>query len=233
MEMKKALLLLFMISLVVLAMAMTEELPEMVFVSGGNIIYVGGTHITEDSTICVVNLQIPFIEGLTRPGFESYINSLIKSEVEQYSKEIQKMAADAYEASKEDEWPFRTFDVYVVYTAYLSNGILSIDMIFSEFTGGAHPNAARRTYNIDISGNHLVSLKSLFPSEDFENKLNELLFSKIKEREDLWPAEFKGVQPDQGFYLNAGRLYIYFQPYEIGPWASGMPEFSFLLTDLM
>ncbi|MDI9375573.1 MAG: DUF4163 domain-containing protein, partial [Thermotogota bacterium] len=137
--MKRALLLLFTISLVVVAVAMTEELPEMIFASGGNIIYVGGTHITEDSTICVVNLQIPFIEGLTKAGFESYINSLIKSDVEGYRKEIQEMAADAYEASKSDEWPFRIFDVYVVYTAYLSNGILSIDMIFSEFTGGAHP----------------------------------------------------------------------------------------------
>jgi hypothetical protein len=233
MKMKRALLLLFTISLVVVAVAMTEELPEMIFASGGNIIYVGGTHITEDSTICVVNLQIPFIEGLTKAGFESYINSLIKSDVEGYRKEIQEMAADAYEASKSDEWPFRIFDVYVVYTAYLSNGILSIDMIFSEFTGGAHPNAARRTYNIDVRGNHLVSLKSLFPSEDFENRLNELLIGQINEREDLWPEEFKGVQPDQGFYLNAGRLYIYFQPYEIGPWASGMPEFDFLLSDLL
>ena len=64
--MKRALLLLFTISLVVVAVAMTEELPEMIFASGGNIIYVGGTHITEDSTICVVNLQIPFIEGLRK-----------------------------------------------------------------------------------------------------------------------------------------------------------------------
>jgi hypothetical protein len=66
-----------------------------------------------------------------------------------------------------------------------------------------------------------------------EDRLNELITGEIGKREDLWPEYFKGVTTDQGFYLKAGRLCVYFQPYEIGPWAAGMPEFCFSLGELL
>jgi hypothetical protein len=230
--MKKALLVSVVVFISIITMAVVYELPELVFAHNGRIISVSGEHVVEGSSICVVNLQIPTIRGLSNVAFESFVNSEIKSAIESYRNEIEEMADEAYEASKGQEWPFRTFSVYVTYDAYLSDGILSIDMIFSEYTGGAHPGAARRTYNIDVNGNHMVSFKSLFPDEAFESRLNSLLAEEIGKREDLWLDSFKGVEPDQGFYLKAGRLNVYFQPYDIGPWSSGMPEFVFNMDEL-
>lgn len=229
--MRKVLTILFFVSLVSLVLAMNWPMPEQFFVSGGRLIYVSGDHVTEDSTTIEVNLQIPSVQGLSDKAFQESFNTRLESEIQSYKEDIVDQAAKGYEASKGAEWPFRKYNVYVVYSAYLSEGILSIDMIWSEFTGGAHPNAARRTYNIDVSKNRFVSLEDLLGS-DYAEKLNGLLRQKISSRDDLWLEEFKGVKPDQGYYLKGGKLYIYFQPYDIGPWSSGMPEFSFDFSDL-
>ncbi|WP_367362049.1 DUF3298 and DUF4163 domain-containing protein [Mesotoga sp.] len=211
----------------------TVDLPEQIFVSQGRLISVLGENVIEDSEICAVNVQIPSVNGLRDRPFEQFLNSTIEGEISQYRSEIEELARKAFEESKTSEWPFRTFDVYVVYSAYLSDGILSIDMVFSEFTGGAHPNASRRTYNIDLEKSRLVALHNILGSKKTEEKLNGLIKEEISARDDLWPEYFEGVTSDQGFYLKGGRLCIYFQPYEIGPWAVGMPEFCFSLEELL
>jgi len=231
--MRKLLIAGYLLLVLVTAFSFTQDLPEQVFVSRGDLISVLGKQIIEDSDICVVNIQVPSISGLKDKPFQDYLNATLESEIAQYRSEIEEMARKAFEESKTSEWPFRTFDVYVVYSAYVSDGILTLDMVFSEFTGGAHPNASRRTYNIDLSKSRLVALHNILGNRAVEDALNELIKSEIAKREDLWPDYFDGVTSDQLFYLKAGSLCVCFQPYDIGPWASGMPEFCFPLKELL
>lgn len=231
--MRRLLIAVYLVFALAVAFSYTEDLPEQIFLSNGNMISVLGKNIVEDSEVCEINIQIPSISGLKDKPFEEYLNATIESEITDYRTQIEEMAQAAYEESKTSEWPFRKFSVYVLYEAYLSDGILSIDMIFSEYTGGAHPGASRRTYNISVDRCRLVALHSVLDSAAAEDRLNELITGEIGKREDLWPEYFKGVTTDQGFYLKAGRLCVYFQPYEIGPWAAGMPEFCFSLGELL
>jgi len=231
--MRKLLIASYLLLALVSAFSFTQDLHEQVFVSQGDLISVLGKQIIEDSGICAVNIQVPSINGLKDMPFQDYLNATLESEIAQYRSEIEEMARKAFEESKTSEWPFRAFNVYVVYSAYVSDGILTIDMIFSDYTGGAHPNASRRTYNIDLSKSRLVALHNVLGNKVAEDALNELIRSEINKREDLWPDYFDGVTTDQCFYLKAGRLCVCFQPYEIGPWASGMPEFCFPLKELL
>lgn len=231
--MRKLFIASYILLILVTAFSFTQDLPEQVFVSQGDLISVLGKQVIEDSEICAVNIQVPSINGLKDKPFQDYFNAALESEIAQYRSEIEEMARKAFEESKTSEWPFRVFNVYVVYSAYVSDGILTLDMIFSEFTGGAHPNASRRTYNIDLSKSRLVALHNILGNKDVEDALNASIKSEIAEREDLWPDYFDGVTTDQCFYLKAGRLCVCFQPYDIGPWASGMPEFCFPLKELL
>jgi len=42
----------------------------------------------------------------------------------------------------------------------------------------------------------------------------------------VFPDTYEGIQEDQKFYLGKDALYIYFDPYEIGPFVAGFPTFK-------
>lgn len=47
---------------------------------------------------------------------------------------------------------------------------------------------------------------------------------------------FKGINEGQNFYFDEDNLYIYFQPYDIGPYAAGFITFKIpfsLIQDIM
>ncbi|MDF2839766.1 MAG: rsiV 2, partial [Clostridia bacterium] len=86
-----------------------------------------------------------------------------------------------------------------------------------------------------ISG-RFYELKDLFKSDsDYVKILSDIIALQIKNDPQysyIFPDEYKGIAPDQPFFVKEDALYIYFNVYEIGPYAVGFPTFRIPYTEI-
>ncbi|WP_091541802.1 DUF3298 and DUF4163 domain-containing protein [Alkaliphilus peptidifermentans] len=105
--------------------------------------------------------------------------------------------------------------------------VLSITLSALGDFGGAHPFTVVRSVSFDVKTGDYYKLYQLFkPNSHYIEKLSEMVYKQIKEREIPLLGEFKGVRMDQDYYIADKTLIIYFQLYEISPYYVGLPYFS-------
>ncbi|MDF2040261.1 DUF3298 domain-containing protein [Cytobacillus oceanisediminis] len=97
----------------------------------------------------------------------------------------------------------------------------------------AHGMTVIKSLTFDLQKGKQVSLKDLFkPGSDYVKRLTELISIQIKQRDIPLLVDFKAIRPDQDFYIADKALIIYFQLYEITPYAYGFPMFPISVYDL-
>ncbi|MBX9975337.1 DUF3298 and DUF4163 domain-containing protein [Cytobacillus firmus] len=97
----------------------------------------------------------------------------------------------------------------------------------------AHGMTVIKSLTFDLQKGNQVSLKDLFkPGSDYVKRLSELISIQIKQRDIPLLVDFKAIRPDQDFYIADKALIIYFQLYEITPYAYGFPMFPISVYDL-
>jgi len=90
----------------------------------------------------------------------------------------------------------------------------------------AHGMTVIKSLTFDLQKRRQVELKDLFkPGSDYVKRISELIKVQIKERDIPLLVDFKAIRPDQDFYIADKALIIYFQLYEITPYAYGFPMF--------
>ncbi|MDM5227549.1 DUF3298 domain-containing protein [Cytobacillus sp. NJ13] len=97
----------------------------------------------------------------------------------------------------------------------------------------AHGMTVIKSLTFDLQKGNQVSLKDLFkPGSDYVKRLSELISIQIKQRDIPLLVDFQAIKPDQDFYIADKALIIYFQLYEITPYAYGFPMFPISVYDL-
>ena len=87
--------------------------------------------------------------------------------------------------------------------------------------------------NFDVTTGENKSLQSQFkPDSDYVKRLSDLVAAQIKEREIPLLDEFTGISPDQNFYVVDNVLILYFDLYDIAPYAAGFPYFPIPLYQI-
>ncbi|MNV52651.1 Anti-sigma-V factor RsiV [compost metagenome] len=90
---------------------------------------------------------------------------------------------------------------------------------------------------IDLRSGVFYQLKDLFkPSVDYTGTLSDIVARQIKSDPQysyVFPDAFKGIAPDQPFFVDADALYLYFNPYDIAPYAAGFPTFRIPFAQIM
>lgn len=94
-------------------------------------------------------------------------------------------------------------------------------------------------YNIDKRTDEIVKLSDLFDDENYKKAISEeikkQMISRMEKDKDVvyWIDEeneewnFNMIEDNQNFYLsNKGNIVIVFDKYEVGPGATGTPEFE-------
>ncbi|MCU9816641.1 DUF3298 and DUF4163 domain-containing protein [Paraclostridium sp. AKS73] len=105
-----------------------------------------------------------------------------------------------------------------------SDSMLSIVVTIYQYSGGAHGYYENGSYNIFIENGQNLNLKDLFKeNSDYKNVINGLIRDEIKENKQEY--SFKSISENQKFYIQDDNLVIYFDLYEIAPFAGGIPEF--------
>jgi hypothetical protein len=94
--------------------------------------------------------------------------------------------------------------------------------------GAAHGMPTQIMVPVDIVSGKFYELKGLFKQDSsYVKVLSDIIEKQIQEQpENYFPDAFKGIEPDQPFYVSNDSLFIYFTPYEIAPYAAGFPTFE-------
>lgn len=151
-------------------------------------------------------------------NFKKYLEDIYNETVSMYSEEIIK------NSNSFDYEGHSNFEYQVV------NEVLSIRMVFSQFTGGAHPMTYMKSYNFDLKTGNILKIGDIFNNDGkkvYKEIVDNEIKSKINENPDnYFVDEFKGINENTQYYLTKDGVVIFFQLYELAPYSSGIPEFK-------
>lgn len=97
----------------------------------------------------------------------------------------------------------------------------------------AHGMTYIKSLTFDFEKGKQSQLKGLFkPGSDYIKQLSNIIRMQIKQRNIQLINDFTMIRPDQDFYIADKALVIYFQLYEITPYAFGFPMFPISVFDI-
>ncbi|WNR44929.1 DUF3298 and DUF4163 domain-containing protein [Paenibacillus roseipurpureus] len=104
--------------------------------------------------------------------------------------------------------------------------VLSLSLINYAFSGGAHGLTIQKSLTFSTATGKSYTLQELFkPGSDYVTVLSAMVAAEIKRRDIPLLVEFKGIRPDQDFYIADKSLVIYFQLYELAAYVYGFLYF--------
>ncbi|WP_027086065.1 DUF3298 and DUF4163 domain-containing protein [Cohnella panacarvi] len=172
-----------------------------------------------------VKVSIPYVAGGTTPEAADTMNKAIESAARELMKD------QGYPSENIQEM-IGTFEIKTN-----ERGVLSLSLLNYAYTGGAHGNTLQRSLTFDADTGRSYTLSELFkPGSNYEKTLNKLIQAQIKRRKLPLLVEYPGITPDQDYYIADKSLVIYFQLYEIVPYAWGFPYFPisvFTIQDII
>ncbi|MGO4106124.1 WG repeat-containing protein [Paenibacillus sp. YAF4_2] len=114
---------------------------------------------------------------------------------------------------------------------FFKKNLLEIEMTGYNYPAGAAHGMPTQVYShINVSNGAMYALKDLFkPGSNYVKVLSDNVGEQIKtdpQYDYVFPDTYKGIKPDQPFFVTQDALHLYFQPYDIGPYAAGFPTFK-------
>ncbi|MHB1391491.1 MAG: DUF3298 and DUF4163 domain-containing protein [Clostridia bacterium] len=163
----------------------------------------------------MVTIDYPAVKDLESPTVQHRINRAIVSLVDMLMKE-----QGYYESQKVEMLGW-----YEIKTN--ERGILSLTIGNYAFTyPSAHGLTIVKALTFDLRSGDSIELKDLFkPDSDYVKVLSDIVAQQIKDRQIALLGEFKGIAPDQDFYIADKSLVLFFQLYEITPYYMGLQYF--------
>lgn len=150
--------------------------------------------------------------------FKKYIEDIYNETMSTTPKEIVENSASF------DFKGMSTFEYEVV------DNILSIRLNLIQFTGGAHPMTYVRDFNFDLNTGNVVKFKDLFNEEGkktYKQIVDKIIVDTMNSNPDnYFTTEFKGIGDNVQYYLTKDNVVIFYQLYELAPYAAGIPEFK-------
>ena len=174
----------------------------------------------------IINIPIIMIDN---KDISKNINDEITNSIMKFFNDSQKQAKEYNDALPEVENKFVAnvdFDV-----KKNSDNILSILIKYYKYAGGAHGYYENVAYNIDIRNGNFLTIDNLFKEgSDYKNIINEEIRRQIEElikldEQNKGVYEFKSIEDKQKFYIQDDNIVVYFDLYDIAPYAAGIPEF--------
>ena len=133
--------------------------------------------------------------------------------------------------------PFNRYTLDMTYhITYNSGCITSLYMDTYTYMGGAHKELKRTSDTWDFSSGrqlHLDDISPLTPAAltGLQTAIEQQIAERLKESPGAYfedyPYLLRNYFNQSQFFLRPGQIVIYYQQYEIAPYATGVPEFSF------
>ena len=160
-----------------------------------------------------VDFYYPMVEGLRDMSVQHRINHQITGLMHRIISELQQPGLTTYITG--------SFEIKAN-----ERNVLSIALNGLGEFGGAHPMTYVHSLNFDVTTGVDFPLHTQFkPDSNYVERLSEMVKLQIEERNIPMLGEFPGISPDQEYYIADNAIVLYFQLYEISPYAAGFPYF--------
>lgn len=189
-------------------------------------------NIKEDLPEFKCNIKIPRIQTKDDSSLTKTINDEILSFSNKLKERFEFDSKEYSESALKQGYPIRPYVLSSEYhIPYNQNNLLSIKNVFYEYTAGAHGYYYFRTYTLDFTSGKKLMLKDLFPKDyDYTSIITNEIINQISLHTELYFPEYtesaQKLPVSYNFFIEPGYLVIYYNLYEIAPYASGMPEFK-------
>ncbi len=193
----------------------------------------------KDQIILRYTIKYPQFISVYAQVFLDKLNAFYRTRAVMYERSnvmnLYQMAMVEYEYSVANQFPIRQFEAYVDYqVTYNRNCALSLYFDQYEYAGGAHGLTIRSSDSWNIQKSRKIELADLFPSrEHLKEQLADSIISQIDavyhKEEGIYFEDYAKLVSDtlkiNQFYLTPEGVVLYFQEYDIAPYASGLPTF--------
>ncbi|WP_291649301.1 WG repeat-containing protein [Clostridium sp.] len=210
----------------------------------GNVIYKPNDIIYLDNSYSISKLKykpnisyliyIPEVQGIKDKSVEIEINNKLKA-LSYFNPDEETGTENNLVITEND---VLNYDYYSDFNIkYFNNNLLVLEINGYYYPlGAAHGMPYRKTLTIDLSTGKFYTLGDLFMGGFYwVGELNKIISNMIqndKQYEYVFKDQFKGIKEDQDFYVDSSNLYIYFSPYEIGPYSSGFITFKIPFSEI-
>ncbi len=114
---------------------------------------------------------------------------------------------------------------------------IGINIGTNEFAGGAHPNYFSLVKVFDLYSGEILNLTQVIDKK-FEKSFRKLIYVHFKKTYGLDALFNADVKPDEfpipeNFHLGNSGMFLYYNPYEITPYAVGAPEITLSLNEIL
>lgn len=180
-------------------------------------------------------LEIPIINS-GNSKIDDKVNGKIKDDILSFYEESLKEAQSFLDDFELDESNFVADASYEVKKNTAS--AISILIKYYKYSGGAHGYYEYVPYNIDLRNGDNLTLKDIFKTDvEYKEIIDKEVEKQIKElgkkEKDLDKVyDFYGIKENQKFYLKDDEIVIYFDLYDIAPYAAGIPEFPIAVDNI-
>lgn len=190
------------------------------------------------TTMLNLKIQRPVVRLNFNNSAQNRINQHYFSKANDFYRtaytELYPQAVKLYRESKESGFPFHAFEAIMQYKITYNEAChLSSYSDSYQYTGGAHGTTLRSSETFSLKTGKKLALKDLFPP-DFNYRgflLGQIITQadEIMEQEQIFFDDYRELIVQnfnpESFYLEPEGLVIYYQQYDIAPYASGIIEF--------
>lgn len=185
------------------------------------------------------SIQYPQFISARFSYFLDKLNSFYRTKAQMYEKnEVKKLfqlAMVEYEYAIAHDFPFRPFEAILSnQVTYNKNCAISVYFDTYEYTGGAHGSTRRSADSWNLQRGVKINLDDIILVEgDLQPYVEEEIIKQIEPQAqgENFPffEDYKTLVNQtlklQNFYLTDQGVEIFFQQYDIAPYASGLPTF--------
>ncbi|MDR1531883.1 MAG: DUF3298 domain-containing protein [Clostridiales bacterium] len=187
--------------------------------------------LDENGHVVTSQYAIPQFAGFGGKTFETSLNKTFSDIFYDNEQNILDTYKEISESAADEIYSYASDMVYSF--QYGDNGTFAVLLDGYDYAGGAHGLETRSSYVIDQAASKLLSLADVFkPDADYKEILAKEM-NKIRDTDsEDWEIVNEITANDldsydgYNFYFSGSELVIYYNPYDIAPYARGLVEFK-------
>ena len=193
----------------------------------------------KDVKVLHYKIEYPKFTGIFFQRMLGELNLLYKARALTFQQTcVQQLFCEAskqYDEAMSNGYPFHMFEAYIVFeVTYNCDCSLSLYYDKYEYKGGAHGSTIRSSDTWSLNRECCLLLDDMFPSSVSYKAytmqaINNQIAEQIKQGTGFYFADYPRLVAryfnQRSFYLTMEGVAVYYQQYEIAPYASGIPVF--------
>ena len=196
--------------------------------------------------VFIYNIHYPFFKTTCSKASSQRINdyyAYTSRQTEKYCRTVLfPQAVDNARYIPSNQPPFNSYTLDLNYKITYNTGCIT-SLYFEQYTymGGAHGATVRNSDTWDFKTGRRLTLGNFYPLSpaSLQQLFNEME-QQVVEKQKASPSSFfddyssllqKTFNP-KSYYLTNDGVIIYYQQYDVAPYATGLPEFLFPYQDM-